>query len=161
MLLLTCVLVAAGCDVPKDPGGTLRRVAGASVRVGVSDNPPWIIYGGDGVRGVEAGLVAEMAGELGSRIEWVPGAESVVLEKLERREVDLVAAGICDDTPWKDDVALTRPYFVQSGRACRNHVLAAPPGENAWLLRLDAMLAAREADVSHLVADATGSEPAR
>lgn len=56
------------------------------------------------------------------------------MEALEHYELDLVAAGLTQRTPWCKAVALTTPYARPGGA---EHVLALPPGENAWLLHVE------------------------
>jgi polar amino acid transport system substrate-binding protein len=123
------------CDLPRDPGGTLERVRGHVLRVGVSHNPPWTdIQAGDEPNGTEVELIRRIAEELGAGIEWEPGGEMDLMIKLERREVDLVIGGLTSETPWKDRVGLTRPHTRTSQG---DFVLATPPGENAWIVFLD------------------------
>ncbi len=60
--LLTCLLVSAcavGCkDLPRDPEGTLNRVRGGRVRVGLVEHPPWVVRRSGGEpAGVEVELV--------------------------------------------------------------------------------------------------------
>jgi hypothetical protein len=158
---------------------------------------------------------------LGSRIEWIRASEGELLTALHHRELDLVIGGLRATSPWKQQVALTRPYYAdtvsvggaqnqappatldkvpvslrqgdpaaaevrkkggvprfvpqldsvqgpvaaptwklsQLGRrentALRlmedQHVLAAAPGENAFLMRVELMLIARQAAVPALL----------
>src|SRR3712207_7643050 len=37
-------LVAAACDLPRDPEGTLQRVRGGTMRVGVVERRPWTTF---------------------------------------------------------------------------------------------------------------------
>jgi len=48
-------------------------------------------------------------------------------------------------------VGFTRPYFTER----RKHVLAVPPGENAWLMLVDRTLRAQEAAVGPLITEFT------
>jgi DNA-binding IclR family transcriptional regulator len=58
-------LAAAGCDLPRDAEGTLDRVRGGTLRVGVVNHPPWVVDSGGAVGGVESALVTQLARELG------------------------------------------------------------------------------------------------
>jgi polar amino acid transport system substrate-binding protein len=107
-ILATCL---GGCELPRDPAGTLQNVRGGTLRVGVVDNPPWVKFRDGQVTGVEVELVKSMAEELGARVHWVPGSTEDLLEALGDRELDLVAGGLTRSTPWEDRVALTRTYF--------------------------------------------------
>jgi hypothetical protein len=63
------------------------------------------------------------------------------MERLHRHELDLLLAGLIKSTPWQNKVALTRPFLeTQRGDRKVQHVLAVPPGENGWLVRLERFL---------------------
>lgn len=110
-LLLTC-LVLTGCKIPEDPEGTLERVRGGTMRVGVSDNPPWVSKGPEGEpSGVEVELARELANRLNARIEWDWGSVETHMEALKHFELDLVIGGMTEATPWKKEVGITRSYF--------------------------------------------------
>ncbi|MFN2637771.1 MAG: transporter substrate-binding domain-containing protein [Gemmatimonadaceae bacterium] len=132
------ILLMAGCDLPRDADGATDRIQNGVVRVGVADNPPWVAVGDTEVSGIEPTMIAELAGQLGARIKTVHGSETRLLESLHRRELDIVIGGFLDDSPWKKDVALTTPYHED--RQGRKHVLALPPGENRWLMRVERYL---------------------
>jgi polar amino acid transport system substrate-binding protein len=219
-LLASIALLAGGCGMPRDPEGTLARVRGGTLRVGVSVRAPWARLENGRPAGVEPALVGELAQELGATTEWTVGSESELLTALERHELDAVAGGLTEDTPWKNRVGLTARYLttelvvgtagqppvesvrgrevgVRRGRpaaAARvraaggtpvwaddltshsgpvaagrwelealgltpggeplhrdGHVVAVPPGENAWLLYLEKYLLAREARARELL----------
>jgi ABC-type amino acid transport substrate-binding protein len=126
------------CDLPHDPDGTLERVQNGVLRVGVAANAPWIALDGTRPTGYEGAMLQDLAGQLHSSIELHPGAESVLLEELRDRKLDLVAGGLTADSPWKRDVAMTNPYHKD--RQGKQHVLAVAPGENRWLVRVDRYL---------------------
>jgi polar amino acid transport system substrate-binding protein len=191
------------------------------MRVGVVEQRPWTTYArGGAAGGLEAALVAELARELGARVEWVRGGESALLELLHLRELDLVIGGLTDQTPWKQHVALTKPFYTDTivvaaplgvmrlkelkGQAVAvragdpaagyvrrkggvpvavpelaqatglvaaptwqlmslgfapvgvtlhesRHVIAAPPGENEWLMRIERMIRERKAAIPVLL----------
>ena len=143
---LSFVVIAlsfTACDLPHDAEGTLSHVQNGSLRVGVSDNEPWVAVAGDTISGYEGVIVGELARQLHSRIEAHPGAESVLLEELKDRKLDLVVGGLTDDSRWKKELALTKPYHTD--REGKKHVLALPPGENDWLVRVEEYLHDNEA----------------
>jgi polar amino acid transport system substrate-binding protein len=219
--LTAAVLWIGGCDLPRDPEGTLPRVRGGTLRAGAIHCPPWVSIRDGQVAGVEVELVRSLARELGAEVRWVPGNAEELLVGLERYELDLVVGGITRHTPWHQRVALTRTYHttrlvvggpvgalpvedltgrpvavrrgdvvaaalvrerggtaveiedpaaeklpvaaeawrvhawgLKSGdltlRTCE-HVLAAPPGENGWLVHLDRFLHRARADVPGLL----------
>lgn len=217
--VLLGVLLGTGCaEFPRDPEGTLRRVRRGRLRVGLAEQPPWVARTGGEPAGAEVELARRLAADLGATPEWVWGGEQRQMEALERFELDLVAGGLTDDTPWKNRAALTVPYFedrvlvgfaddppgdidglrvsVASGdpvasvlkrkgatpapvarlnRAAaplaapdwhleqlglrpadvelqtRKHVMAVPPGENAWLMGVEEFLRARGGEVRELL----------
>jgi polar amino acid transport system substrate-binding protein len=121
MRTLPLLLMLAACGVPRDPEGTLERVRQAGViRVGVTD----------GLREVERTIIEKVAREQRARVEWNDGNLEDHYEALEKYELDLVAGGISRHTPWSKKLGATRPYD-------KEHVLAVPPGENAWLMTVE------------------------
>jgi polar amino acid transport system substrate-binding protein len=149
-------LITVGCDLPRDADGTMHRARGGIIRVGAVHNPPWVDTTTPEVSGVEAALVKDIAQQIGARIEWTRWPESELMTALHERRIDLVAAGLLDSSPWQQEVALTRPYFVEHrGSTTRRHVLATAPGENGWLVHVERTLHARQRDVPALVASAS------
>lgn len=141
-------IVGIACGIPRDPRGTLDRVRGGTMRVGVAERAPWVILAGTEPTGVEPQLLRSFARALGARIAWTPGVESELMEALERGELDVVAGGLTRSTAWHERVALTRPYRTTntasgSGEDVSEHVMAVPPGENGWLGELETFLDAR------------------
>jgi ABC-type amino acid transport substrate-binding protein len=131
----------AGCGLPVDPDGTLDRVRGGTLRVGVVHHPPWVDIRPDrGPTGREVTLVEELAGDLGSKVEWIEGGETTLMLELERRRLDLVIGGIPGKSPWHGRVGMSRPHATNGTVEI---VLASPPGENRWLLFLDRWIAGR------------------
>lgn len=122
--------------------GTLAEVRGQTLRAGVvSERAPWVERRAGGAAGIEVELLERFASRLGARVSWTWGAEQRLIERLKRRELHVVAAGLDDSSPWNKQVGMTRPYFEseEDGRTLR-HVLAIPPGENAWLRQLELFL---------------------
>ena len=115
MTRLTALLIAlslASCGVPRDPEGTLERVRGGEMRVGVSSSDPWATWPGDEPSGVEVGLVEDFASDIDSEVVWVEGSEAEVIEALEVGELDLVIGGLTSTSPWSKVAALTHPYIT-------------------------------------------------
>ena len=151
-LRLTIVVLAAAAgamsactSVPRDSDGALDRVRGGVLRAGVVDHPPWTVVDDDHVTGVEAQLLESWASRLGARVEWRPGDLDELVEALHAREIDVLAAGLHQTTPYAPKLALTQPHAeADDGRGeLRRFVLAVTPGESALLLNLDRFLAAR------------------
>lgn len=138
-IILVAAITVTGCGIPHDASHTLEHVRGGTLRVGIVENDPWVIDRGASVEGTEGRFVSGVASAIGARIEWVRQPEFELIRALHNREVQLVIGGFDNRVPWGREVAFTRPYLkTADGKA---HVLAAPPGENAWLMLLDEQLA--------------------
>jgi polar amino acid transport system substrate-binding protein len=130
-VVLVLSAAAGACDLPRDPEGTLDRVRGGTMRVGVFEHRPWTtLPANGGAGGLEGALVAELARELGARIEWVRATESQLLQALKMRQLDIVIGGLTSDSPWAQYVAFTKPFYTDT------IVVGAPPGTRR-LERLD------------------------
>ena len=124
LLLVPLALALGACQYPRDVEGTLDRVRGGVMHVGISESDPWVRTGGREPGGVEVQLLKRFARTLGARIEWVRGTESDLVEALHGRKLDVVAAGLNRRSEWQRVAALTRPYLTTT-------VLIAAPDEAA------------------------------
>ena len=120
--VLTAAALAA-CQYPRDVEGTLDRVEGGTMRVGVSDNEPWVNLDGSEPSGVEPTIVRRFAETIDAEIHWVQGDSEELVEALANGQLDVVIAGITRTSLYKRKVALTRPYVDTE------LVLAHPQGE--------------------------------
>jgi polar amino acid transport system substrate-binding protein len=176
LLSAALALLVAGCQIPQDPDGTLDRVAGGTMRVGVTESDPWVTV--EPLGGVEVDLVRSFARDLNARVEWIPGGEEELVNALHEGSLDLVVGGMTSKSRWKKDVALTRPYVEtkavagdprsppvldeadarapESELETEKHVMAVPFGENAWMVRLERFLLNREDEVRRLVEEEGG-----
>lgn len=149
--MFTC---AAACDaIPRDSAGALDQIrTSKTLRVGVADNPPWIIFESGGVAGIETDIVERIAGEFGASVHYVRGSETELIEKLHAREVDLAAFGLDTRTPHSKHAALTRPYLKtrEPGGKRRSHVLAVSQGESRLLFEVDRIIIANRAEWERL-----------
>lgn len=146
VLLALVTVLASGCGspFPKDTDGSLDRITGGALRVGVSENPPWTEVSDDGgVTGREVDLVAGFAQQQDADLEWTPGAESELIMAMARGDLDVVVGGLTSDSPWEKEVALTRSYAqeVTPDGDTEQMVMATPLGENALLVALETYLA--------------------
>jgi polar amino acid transport system substrate-binding protein len=64
---------------------------------------------GGEVKRVEVQLVQAAAADLKTKIAWVSGSESELLGSLHERQLDLVIGGLSRSSPWKHQVAFSRP----------------------------------------------------
>jgi polar amino acid transport system substrate-binding protein len=111
LVTLLAALPAAACQYPRDPDGTLNRVEGGTMRVGVTAADPWVLLEGEEPSGgVEVELARRFARDVGARIEWVHGSEEELVDAAKEGQVDLILAGLTSKSRWKKDVAFTRPY---------------------------------------------------
>lgn len=151
---IAVVLSLAGCSFPHDPGGTLDRVRGGTLRVGVSENPPWTQWPGGAPAlgeegepsGIEVELVSGFADSIDAEVVWVAGSEATLMTQLEEGELEVVIAGLHGDTPWASHGATTYPYattFDDEGNEVA-HVMATPLGENDLLTTLESFLLAQQ-----------------
>jgi ABC-type amino acid transport substrate-binding protein len=144
--VLAALLTAACGSFPADPEGTLERVTGGTLRVGVSLNPPHTeVRGAAEPEGAEVALVRNFAATLPAEIEWTVGGEERLILALEHGDLDLVIGGLTADTPWTEHAAITKPYAEAADPAGEpvELVMAARLGENAFLLRLERFLRER------------------
>lgn len=143
-LLVTAFVLAGGCSpFPTDPDGTLDRVRGGVLRVGVSPHSPWtVVSEGSDPAGIEPDLVEEFAGRLQARVEWRVGGEEMLITELDEGSLDLVIGGLTADSPWSDKASLTKPYTDAPDATGKpvGRVMAALMGENAFLLELEEFL---------------------
>jgi ABC-type amino acid transport substrate-binding protein len=161
-IAVAAALVLVACGLPRDASGTMDRVRHGTMRVGVSPSPPWVTDSAGTLGGVEVRLVEDLARTLDARVLWVRRSEGELLPALRERELDLVIGGLTASEPWRQEVAFTHPYYVDTvgvalvpgtvtRTVVRQHVLAAPPGENAWLVHVERFLRARMSQVPNAV----------
>jgi ABC-type amino acid transport substrate-binding protein len=133
-----CLLLAlcASCGMPHDPEGSLERIRGRTLRVGVSAAPPWVVEDTE-PRGIEPELARQFADRLDAEVEWVQAPESRLAELLDQGRIHLAIAGYDDNTPWTTHGGMTQPYVKWNGK---RHVMLTQPGENRLLLELDRFL---------------------
>lgn len=159
--VIAILLVAAACDIPRDPRNTLAEAVNDTLHVGVTEARPWVIRTGGEPTGVEPALVRAFARAIDAELEWDWGPAAEHMEALSRFELDVAIGGFTRDTPWRSHVGLTAPYHTTrtTGPVPRNehHVMAVPPGENRLLMALENAL--HGSDVEALLRAAAGGEP--
>ena len=161
-VLALLALLAAGCQYPRDPEGTLDRVEGGTLRVGVIEDPPWVDLSGPEPSGVEPELVRRFAAQLDAEIEWVEGTESDLAEALAGFQLDLIIGGLDRGWPYGKELALTRPYLdteVQIGVPPGTDLPDDLDGEEIWVERNSeaaALLKQEEEDAIRVPFDTLG-----
>src|SRR5690625_4807280 len=148
-VLLAMMVGLVGCSghFPADPDGTLDRVSGGTLRVGISHQPPWTDTTGEGFSeqdpgGIEVQLVEDYAASINADVEWHAGGEEQLVMLLSESELDIVIGGLTDNSPWESDAALTTAYAESIGvdGSTAKHVMATPMGENAFMTSLESFL---------------------
>ncbi|HEX2087396.1 MAG TPA: transporter substrate-binding domain-containing protein [Solirubrobacteraceae bacterium] len=151
-------MVLAGCQFPRDVEGTLDRVEdGGTLRVGVSEHEPYVVLDHPRPAGVEVRLLEDFAHRAGGRVRFVRGGEEELVEQLREGELDVVVGGVTKRSPWKKEVAPTRPYATTHERVggkevTDDHVMLVRNGENALLVRLERYLLEREDEIRRMLA---------
>jgi polar amino acid transport system substrate-binding protein len=157
--ILILIVLLSGCDFPRDAAGSLDRIRSTGViRIGFSQREPWVMRVNGEVGGIEPRLIRAWAAKLGARIEWVEGAETVLIDALHHRQLDVVIGGFVDDSPWEKRVGMSQPF------AHAAVVIAKPRDENGLSPSQNAAgqvvaYPATRPDFAGLVADA-GAVPA-
>ena len=139
-----------GCDMPADQRGTLERVRGGVVFVGVIENKPWASLS-QGPQGLEVALVEEFARELKAEIRWVGGGYPALWRGLRGGRVDLLIGGLTKDIPGSDKIGLSIAYLEDAS------IVAVPPGTDPPLQLAGETVAVRPGDpaAAELPASAT------
>jgi polar amino acid transport system substrate-binding protein len=111
-LAIVLAFTLAACGIPRDPEGTLERVSGGVMRVGITEAPPWVQLDDASPDGIEVRLVERFAEEIDAEVEWLEGSEEEIFGALRLRELDLVVGGLTSETPWSSEAAVTHPYLT-------------------------------------------------
>ena len=123
-LSIAAVTTLAACQFPRDPEETLDRVEGGTMYVGVIEEEPWVkLEPGQEPQGVEPALIREFAEGLEAEVEWVEGSEAELMEAMRGFQLDVIIGGLTRSSPYRQEVALTRPYIDTEIE------FAVPPGE--------------------------------
>lgn len=142
--VLALIVLLSGCSalssIPLDPEGSLDRITGGTLRVGVSDAPGLVEMEGDRAAGPLADLVAGFAEERDARVQWTAGSEEELVDRLETGDLDLAIGGMTEQTPWLDRASVTRGYDGIPGAKGRRIVVLLPLGENGLQSALEAFL---------------------
>lgn len=111
IILLTLSGWVSACgQYPKDMRGTLKKVEHGTIVVGVTENPPYVIYQDGKLSGTDIELVQAFAKDLNANVEWVNGPESTVMTLLKEGQIDVAAGGFNQRSIWKKEVYFVRPY---------------------------------------------------
>ena len=145
-------LTLNGCgSIPADSVGTYDRASDGTLVVGVSEHAPWVQIDdvtGE-ITGSEADLIRSFADSINADVEWSPGPESVLAERVKSGEVDVVIGGLTAASPWSSHMALTRPYasVTSDDGETEDMVMGTRLGENELLTELERHLAEEHGDI--------------
>lgn len=115
-LVLFFTFTLACSSLPRDQEGTWNRIQhDRRIRVGLVENPPWVIRTTGEPAGTEVELVKRLASSYSVTPEWFWGGEQTHMEALHRYQLDLVIGGIDATTPWAktQQVGISKPYFIE------------------------------------------------
>ena len=150
------VLVAAGCDFPRDPRGTLERVQNGTMRVGIVENDPWTRMEEGHPSGVEVELLKAFARELGAEASFVPGTTPELLEAAKEAEVDVLIGGFTSTSPGVSEgkeAGVTGTYLITRS------VVGVPPGTHAFEDPSGREIAVERIDTTATLLKAEGAVP--
>jgi polar amino acid transport system substrate-binding protein len=147
-ILASLLLSTAACDsLPKDQKGTMERIRSTGeIRVGLSEQDPFVTTRDGEPAGVEVEILKRFAESLNARPVWSYGGEERLIKSLEHFDLDIVAGGLTKKTPWKKYVGTTGVYRDEQ-------VFAVPPGENELVRRLDDYTFTHKSEIEQLFAD--------
>lgn len=105
--LLVVFLVNLGCgQLPRDPEKTTQRIQqGHQLRIGLVENPPWVIRTEGEPAGAEVAIIRQFAASLQAHPKWFWGSEQKHMEALENFELDVVLSGLDLTTPIRSELA--------------------------------------------------------
>ncbi|MFZ8756195.1 transporter substrate-binding domain-containing protein [Microbacterium sp. HMH0099] len=112
------------------------------MHAGVTPNGTFVRVDGGEPTGRDVEAIRAFADSLDAEVEWTVGAEEALVRGLENGDLDVVAGGLTDKTPWTNKAGMTRPYAeatLDDGRTAKL-VMLVPIGENAFLSRLETFL---------------------
>lgn len=65
---------------PRDPDHTLEKVQNSKLPLGITENPPYVIFGKDGPSGKEIEMIKSFAQSLNAEVEWIEGSEEEIMK---------------------------------------------------------------------------------
>ncbi|MDQ1205569.1 transporter substrate-binding domain-containing protein [Microbacterium sp. SORGH_AS_0862] len=132
--------VLTGCGVPADPDGSLDRITGGVLRAGASPSGDLVIVDGGEVSGVLPDVVEEFAAARDARVEWTIDSEEDLVDDLASGRLDVAVGGMTAQTPWAEQVSVTRAYPELPGANGADVVILLPMGENGLQAAIEGFL---------------------
>ncbi|MEN6455228.1 MAG: hypothetical protein ABFD10_13295 [Prolixibacteraceae bacterium] len=113
---VTFIVFLGGCSYfPKDANQTLEEVQNNILKVGLSGYDPDADVSPEPVNG-QIGFVRQFAREINAKILWVKGSQGDITELLRHHELHMAIGGYTPDSPFKQEVTLSKPYFTEKIR---------------------------------------------
>ncbi len=139
-------LLVIACNQPHDPEHTLDDIRQRGIlKAGVSYNPPFVVSSLHDTTGIDIDLLKEIAHDLQVQLQLTYGSEPEIVHHLEEKELDIIAAGFLNKTPYKKKMGMTTWYFRQHDSS---HVFGVTKGENAWVMYLEKFIYAHRDNIS-------------
>lgn len=134
--ILFLILLTACRNFPKDSSGTLKKVQSGSLRAGIS-------YSINNHK--DTAFIHLLAKSLNAKVLWTYGDHYHLARLLKSGEIDIAIGGFTDDSPFKEEAALTKPYHtdtMQLGDEVMEvkYVTVIPKGENAFLMFIEDLI---------------------
>jgi hypothetical protein len=128
---LLIAMFVISCDVPRDPEGTLEKVRGATLTVGVNGK-------NELTDERERQVIEHFASSLDAKISYHHGELHQLVAELENGEIDLIAGKLPGQTPFANKLGLSQPVSttVLDGKTI-DTVFAVRQGENGFLFQLE------------------------
>ncbi|MGH7143716.1 MAG: transporter substrate-binding domain-containing protein [Planctomycetota bacterium] len=116
LLLVSAALAGAGCGAPCTPAAPVSTLDTVMARkqliVGVkTDAPPFGFVAGGNYQGYDIDLARQIAHKLGVKVRFVPVTSADRIQKLNDKEVDLIAASMTITREREKDVDFSLCYF--------------------------------------------------
>lgn len=135
VILLALTLLTACDSIPQDASGTVKRIQ--------SDH---VMHAGlvSGTRNPETAqlMLTKLAAQWNARVEWHTAPASIMLDKLEKGELDVVVGEFAQASPLKTDVSFSQAVAQPEPQDNKLPVLriARAHGENRLISVTDKMV---------------------
>lgn len=140
VVLVGLFMSGCGLTVPADPGGSMDRIEGGTLRAGASLDPGLVSLTDGEVTGPLVDLIEQFAAAHGAEVEWTVDSEESLVGALEDDQMDVAVGGMTSETPWIDRAGVSRGYPTIPGAGGRELVVLVPLGENRLLFELESFL---------------------
>jgi hypothetical protein len=125
--------------MPRDRKETLARVEHGELHAGFTHHPPEVDCQADRPSGEEVAMIERLAAKLEARLISTCTSEAALVEELREHRIDIAAGAFDGQSPWRKKAGATLPHGRHSGQR-----FLVPPGENAWLMRVDRLIGSGE-----------------